>query len=219
MKLIYFQTRGRAENIRLLCALAELPVEDQYVNTHAEWVATHRPYGQLPVLVLDNGETLSQCKSIIGYIARQAGLYPADSLGIARTEEIMEAAADMASEIAKGFCADDAARSAAITSFKQNCARWLTVWEKLLKDKPFLIGDKVTVADAMAFKCVEDLVMYIGEDEAIGGFPEVARWRSSFGAIKQVADYLKSEKHLPFPMTAEGVAETFKYYGSILRGA
>ena len=219
MKLVYFKGRGSAEPIRILAAIAKVQVEDQYITTHDQWKAAAKPYGQVPVLILDNGELLSQSKAIIGYLGRAHGLYPTDNLEIARTEEVMEAASDFNTELSKAFTADKTLRATTIAGFKQTCARWLSVWDKHLKGKQFFVGNKVTVADIVAFKVLEDLVNYVGEADALSQYPEVAKFRKSFSSVKEVSEYMRSPRRLPLPKSEDDVAALMKGYGEIIRGA
>ena len=70
-KLIYFNSRGRAEIIRQIFALAGIKYEDMRV-TEEEWakLKDNTPYGALPVLEVD-GKMLAGSGPIARYLAEK----------------------------------------------------------------------------------------------------------------------------------------------------
>jgi glutathione S-transferase len=65
----------------LACAFGKVPLEDIRVGGE-EFVEMRDsgklPYGQLPVLQVDNGTIIGQSAAILRYIGKYAGLYPTD---------------------------------------------------------------------------------------------------------------------------------------------
>jgi glutathione S-transferase len=106
--------------------------------------------GYVPVLELDNGERLTEASAVLQYIADQApqsGLAPPP--GSFERYRLQEWLNYLASEVHKSFwpffhsgCESEKAnqRERLLSRFE-----WL---EKRLGDKPFLMGDTFTVADA-----------------------------------------------------------------------
>lgn len=106
--------RGRAEPIRILFALADVPYVDNRV-THeeffklktSEWIKqknpinkndkfylTALPYGQLPILKLKNGLILSQSTTIGRFLAKTFNLHGKDEIESAQIDEICDAIVD-----------------------------------------------------------------------------------------------------------------------------
>jgi len=84
IKLTYFDIEGAAEKCRLAFALAGIPFEDERVGFQT-WteVKPKTPYGQLPLLQIEDGEVKTQSDAILRYAASidpTGSLYPQDKL-------------------------------------------------------------------------------------------------------------------------------------------
>jgi glutathione S-transferase len=112
------------------------------------------PKGYVPALVLDSGEVLSENVAVLAYVAsldKSGKLGPAP--GTEGCYRLLEWLAFLSSEVHKNFSPlfrdylDEGARAA----FKENLAKRLGYIEQRLGDKPFLMGENFTVADAYLF--------------------------------------------------------------------
>ena len=110
--------------------------------------------GQVPVLVLDSGDTLTEGPAIVQYIADQApksGLAPAN--GTIGRYHLQEWLNFVTSELHKGFSplfrptTPDAYKQIA----KDNLAARFDILDKHLAGKKYLLGDGFSVADGYAF--------------------------------------------------------------------
>ncbi len=110
--------------------------------------------GQVPVLVLDGGETLTEGPAIVQYIADQApkaGLAPAN--GTIGRYHLQGWLNFVTSELHKGFTplfkpnTPDAYKQIA----KDNLAARFDILDKHLAGKKYLLGDNFSVADGYAF--------------------------------------------------------------------
>jgi len=82
LKLTYFDIQGVGEKVRLALNLGRIPFEDHRV-AFAEWgeLKPTTPYGQLPLLTIDDGEPMAQSDAMLRYAGRLAdtqgvALYP-----------------------------------------------------------------------------------------------------------------------------------------------
>lgn len=78
--LKYFPFAGAAEKVRLALWLADVPFDDVRVP-FSEWAALKptTPYGQVPVMQIDEGPYMSQSMAMMRWAAAQApALYPPD---------------------------------------------------------------------------------------------------------------------------------------------
>lgn len=81
LKLVYFDIKGKAECIRMLCSYANYPLEDYRFKSREEFSALKGSntltYGQVPALYVNDGETiLCQTSAIMRYLGKLTGLYP-----------------------------------------------------------------------------------------------------------------------------------------------
>merc|ERR1719343_1871628 len=84
IKLTYFDIEGVAEQCRLALVLSGTEFEDKRV-VFSEWPAMKptTPYGQLPLLQIDDGPTRTQSNAILrwaGTLNPEKGLFPMDKL-------------------------------------------------------------------------------------------------------------------------------------------
>jgi glutathione S-transferase len=109
--------------------------------------------GQVPVLELDNGERITEGPVIVQYLADQkpaAGLAPAN--GTMERVRLQEWLNFTTSEIHKTF--GPIFRPTTPESFnlsKENLGKRFDWLDKQLAGKPYLTGDKFTIADAYLF--------------------------------------------------------------------
>jgi glutathione S-transferase len=83
IKFTYFDIEGKGESIRLALRLSQTPFEDIRV-TFPEWpeLKPSMPYGQIPVMTIDNGPMVTQSKALLRYVGTTFSqtLYPVEKL-------------------------------------------------------------------------------------------------------------------------------------------
>jgi len=112
------------------------------------------PKGQVPVLVLDNGEKLTEGPAVVQYIADQApqsGLAPAN--GTMERYRLQEWLNHITSELHKSFGPIFRPNTPEEykTISKENIGKRFDWLDKQLAGKKYLMGDKFTVADAYLY--------------------------------------------------------------------
>ena len=97
-KLIYFPIPGRAGAIREAFKQSKIEFEDIHV-THEEFAAKKAAgeytFGQLPVLILEDGTQVSQSTAILRWVGQQGGLYPSDATQALKVDEILDVLEDI----------------------------------------------------------------------------------------------------------------------------
>ena len=167
IKLVYFNLYGRAECTRMLLTHAKVEFEDvrierpdwpQYKQDHAaelEW-------GQMPALYHD-GKEINQSISILKYVGRIYGYYPADPYDAWRVDSFHDALNDLLNAMIKARFETDAEKqkelNAALiaTTFPQTLAKF----EKRLvanTSQHFLVGDKLTTIDFQMIPLFQQLI-------------------------------------------------------------
>lgn len=108
-RLIYFPTPGRAEAIRIMLDISELPWENITVdfNGYSELRESKKlPWGLLPVLETPLGR-LSESSSILRYLGKMTDYYPSDAWSEAKVDECLDAISDMSNILVATFSIND----------------------------------------------------------------------------------------------------------------
>jgi glutathione S-transferase len=133
----------------LAAAFERVDFKSKRTETGADFMMIN-PKGYVPVLVLDNGETLTENIAVLSWIAGQAPeLAPTGPLGHIR---LLEALAFISTEVHKGFkplLAHDA-RDVDRANAAETISRRLKYIAETLRG-PYLFGSRFTVADAYLF--------------------------------------------------------------------
>lgn len=155
MKLHYFDTAGRAEALRLACAVGELEFED-FRFAHDQWPALKSNYvtGTVPAISFDNGETYNESLALLIFICHKCGMFPADSLALLAS---MQCASYVATEIfgtmqgfkgLDGLSAED--KQQRLSAVNAELQQKLSVLENMCKQRSKHVSDKLDFADFVA---------------------------------------------------------------------
>jgi glutathione S-transferase len=221
-KLTYFGLAGRGDPIRLALAHAGVDFTDNRIG-FPDWgpIKPTTPFGQLPILELDDGTVISQMKAILRLIGKDTGLYPEDPVAAARVDELMDAFDDIAMLVnaaGRGLEQDakEQARKEAVSS--GNVFEVMTKIEAFISkhgEDGFCIGDSPTVAD---FQVAVGLSFigsgfYDGVDgSAFKPFPTMCAVRTTVGNLPSVVEFysgLAPEIKDKYPATIMKMGEDF----------
>jgi glutathione S-transferase len=149
------------------------------------------PKGYVPVLKLDNGETLTENVAVLQYIAdRNPAAKLAPPFGTMERYHLVEWLAFINSEVHKAF--SPLFRKDAPEDFKQytrkNLAVRLEYLQRTLADRTFLMGEQFTVADAYLFT-----VLSWGGHIDVDIGPQLKRYVERIGSRPHVVEALKAE--------------------------
>lgn len=112
------------------------------------------PKGYVPVLQLDDGSVLTEGPAIVQYLAdRSPASKLAPAAGSMERYRLVEWLNFLTSEIHKGFSPlfRPTATEETKAMFREALARRFDYLSAQLRDKPYLMGDRFTVADAYLF--------------------------------------------------------------------
>ena len=154
---------------------------------------TINPKGSVPLLELDNGVRLTEGPAIVQYIA---DLVPASKLapaaGTIERYQLMEWLNFITSELHKGFTplfnpnTPDTYKPIA----KENLSKKFAYVESQLGEKPYLMGDTFTVADAYLFT-VSNWGKYVGIE--LTPWPKLMAFMQRVSARPAVQKAMKAE--------------------------
>jgi glutathione S-transferase len=151
------------------------------------------PKGQVPALVMENGEVLTEGAAIVQYLADrkpEAGLIP--PAGSTERYRVQEWLNQIASEIHKGYSPlfNPATPEEYKKTVKENLAKKYRLLDKHLAGKAYLMGDRFTVADAYLFT-VTNWAGHTNVD--LSEFPNVQAFQKRVAARPKVQETLKAE--------------------------
>lgn len=192
-QLTYFDARGRAEPIRLLFALAEVPFEDRGIG-HAGWPEekAKTPLGQLPYLVED-GKAIPQSMAIMRHLARKHGFY-------GKTEDeclAADVAADTVNDLRNAFTAlrfspgwaDEAAKAKFAA---ETAPLHLARLAKLLGERPFFASSAPLFCDVVAFDALETLTHWW--PDVLSNQPQLKSFLGRVRELPQLQKYLSTRR-------------------------
>ena len=201
MKLYMHPVSTAARPVRLFIAEHGIACEEEFVDLmagahHQEPYASLNPSKMLPMLD-DEGFRLTESSAILKYLADKYDLpeYPKDLRERARVNEAMDwLNTQFYRDFGYGLVypqlfpshkrRSDEAHGACIEWGQMNAQRWLQVLnDHWIGDKPFLCGDRITIADYFGSGIVS-IGELVGCDWS--GYPNIKRW---LGHMKQLRSW------------------------------
>jgi len=169
-ELIAFNSRGRAETIRLIFAAAGVDYEDVRVESD-QWptMKPSTPFGQLPVLKVDEIQ-LSQTNAIARYLGRKFNLAGKTELDQARGDMIVDCLVDTVTPIVAFIMEKDESKKADIMKKyrDEQLPAYLTKIEAILTanhdGEKFFVGDEVTWTDLLFLNYIDWICLMCGVD-------------------------------------------------------
>jgi len=152
----YFNMPGRAEPDRLALKLAGIPFTDDRLTgvSWGELKPTVKPWGQLPMLVVDGVEVF-QSMNIHLYIASITGFVPEKLHDELKMRELMCALEDISAVLVPTFAITDPSQQlearAALCRPGGKLIEVLQKFEAFLGDRPYVAGDKLSMGDICLF--------------------------------------------------------------------
>lgn len=160
-KLTYFDfDGGRGEPVRIALHAADVEFEDHRISFE-EFMKTRAtmPFTCAPVLEID-GVTVTQSNSMLRYIGKLAGLYPADALQALYCDEAMDAIEDLLHQVVHTFGLEGDALKVAREKLSDG---WITTYINGCADLlqrgggKYFSDDRLTVADLKVFMQIKSL--------------------------------------------------------------
>jgi glutathione S-transferase len=161
LKLSYFDFHGgRAEPARLALAIGGIAFDDhRFAFPEFAEVRKTTPFGQVPVLHVD-GIQVTQCDSILRYVGKLAGLYPADPMQALFCDEVMFVVEDASIKIGPTFrMTGEEQKAARLALVNGSIPQYLGWLEQQLKAHggEYFADQRLTVADLKVFVDVRGL--------------------------------------------------------------
>lgn len=195
--VVYFDSRGRAEPIRLTLALAGQAFTDRGLN-RAQWleIKPHTGLWQLPVLVehTAGGEvTIPQSEAILRHLGRTFGLYGRDDRERLAADIAGDTVADLRAKVSRlrfspGWHDEEARK----TYLAQTASLGFDRLAKVLGDRTWYASDAPTWADALVFDTLDGHLLQWRD--CLDDYPTLAAFVARFRALPVLQDYLQQRR-------------------------
>jgi glutathione S-transferase len=159
-RLIYFNSRGRAEPLRFLFALAGVEYEDVRLDHGENWQAMKpkTPFGQVPVLEID-GVQVAQTKAIARYLGKEFNMAGRNNLESAKADMLVEGAEDVGAHMRPVFREKDPEKKKELFEVVKNdhITPFLKRYEHFLEESGtgYFVNDQITWADVFLFDTLQ----------------------------------------------------------------
>nr|XP_054773701.1 S-crystallin SL11-like [Lytechinus pictus] len=200
-KLMYANTRGRAESIRMLFALKGLEFED-YRFKEGEWQQikndkTLFPFGQIPVLLI-NGKSMPQGRAIMRHLGREFGFYGANNAEADQIDIVCETIDDIVPKVVPiAFEQDQEKKKKLVEDFRDNSSKpYLPYLNELIEKAGgrFFVGNSESIADINTY-CILEFV-YGVLDSARETYPALAKFFDGITENSRLSEYIKNRPPL-----------------------
>jgi len=226
LKLTYFDIPGFGDRIRLTLAIGGIDFEDERLPSTIEGyeeVARRReagllPFGQIPVVVIDECKTYAQSNALLRYFGRQARptLYP-DGIEQLQCDMVLEAFADMDARLAPQHYGAAMSRSpttgkpAVLLSEAQKAELTRELVHDVLPtmlgriervllstDGPYFCGSLLTICDVVSYSIVTGIrdgsyVRDVGES-VFDGCPALLAHASAVANLPAVKTWVRARR-------------------------
>jgi glutathione S-transferase len=189
-----------AYKVRLLLNHLQMPYRREIVSIFEgagqspEFLAVN-PAGATPAIRLDDGRVLAESNAILTYLAHGTVYLPSDAFGAAKVQQWMSFEQDYVVAIASlrhwRMTGKLERRPPALVNMRRaGGLKALEILERELAARPFITGERYTIADMSLFAYVHRA------DEAglaLSDFPSVSAW---IGRVKAQPGFL--DQHYPY---------------------
>lgn len=206
IKLYYYKATGKANQIRLTLAAADIDFTDEYPAafppTPEEKLAWRKLGGNattnVPMLQIGD-KYYSQSSAVLKVAARLGGLVPDENNheAVYFTDKLIADAEDFRIEAYKSFVTWGATKEAADNFINEVAPLHFGNMERQLKEagSDFFLGDKLTVADITIYDAVVNFGKNRIPGDSLSEFGALKEWIKRVEASPGIAKYLKSEQY------------------------
>jgi len=191
--LTYFDSRGRAEQLRLLFSECGVPFHDVRIPRE-DWTKLKptTPTGVLPMLDL-NGYKLGESVAQLVFVAKNHSRWPHNAANEALALMVIGVAEDLRKVYAAAKY--DADKSLKTGQMLELLEAKLPFMEKLLERDGFFVEARFTAADVSLWDILDQIVYFENSaEDVINQFQHIREWRRMFAENPNIKKYLLTRK-------------------------
>ncbi|KAH9472887.1 hypothetical protein MJO28_001260 [Puccinia striiformis f. sp. tritici] len=200
-KLTYFGIKGgRGDGIRMAFHYGGIQFTDERLS-HAEFAKIKEtlPFGQVPILTIDDKKVISQEVAILRYVGRLAGLYPDDPEEAVKVDVATCVVDDLYAVVPAFFAPENPGKEAAVKMvIEDRIPKMLQYIEKYLAKQgtTFSAGNSLTVADLRFYGILKlyQFGMLQGlSTSLLDPYPQIAKLYKAIESHEKIASWVKAE--------------------------
>ncbi|EGC28674.1 hypothetical protein DICPUDRAFT_93288 [Dictyostelium purpureum] len=189
-KLYYFSVRALGQFPRVLFAYLNIDYENIHVDTilNEEFRNENLKFGQVPMLLLEDGFKLTQTTAICKFIAKQNNF-----IGNSPQEEaiIDETLASVHSDLVVQAIRAAKGEISKEKIIEIQIPRVFGAFDQILSKNKYIVGDNITLADVYVYVAY-DYFVYLGYGNEISKFSNLQRLKNHFESNSGVQNYLST---------------------------
>ncbi|XP_057338639.1 glutathione S-transferase-like [Microplitis mediator] len=199
-KLIYFNSRGRAEHIRYIFAHAGVDYIDERVPKE-RWPEVKRsmPYGMLPVLEID-GKPIAQSNAVGRFLARKYGLAGQNEWESMLCDVLVDTLGDLKLVIFQYRTEEDFIKKEEkkVKLLKETIPFYLNKFEQtIVENGGFAVGSTTTWADFVLAVALENFEQIFGV-AALDNYPGLRGLKQRVHEIPEIVEWLAKRPQTDF---------------------
>lgn len=205
-KLTYLAGRGWAEVTRLIFAVLDIEIQEDYIRTREEFeklMATGKlMFNQLPLLEMD-GLCVVESYAIPNYLGRRYNMLGTTNEEQARVQMLFAGIKAFDAICGPYWTFQPAEKRPDLIkrAINESKNRYLPVLEKVFKENGtgFLVGNSPTIADCALFHDISFFDEMPEYGDLLDGYPYCKAFLTKFSEIPGVKKYLNSPRRFPVP--------------------
>ncbi|XP_065106636.1 glutathione S-transferase 3-like [Paramisgurnus dabryanus] len=191
--LYYFNGRGKMESIRWLLAAAGAEFEEVFITKKEDYDKLVNDgslmFQQVPLVEMD-GMQLVQTKAILNYIAGKYNLYGKDLKERAMIDMYVEGITEVGDTILSlPFLPPDNKKKQLEKIESKAKERLLTLFEKILANSQFLVGNQLSRADVLLLEVT--LLLQESFPTILSSYPKIQEFQGRIKALPTINKFLQ----------------------------
>ena len=202
LDLIYFRLRALAEAPQMMLRFAGINysyiVSDEHFNKSWKDAKLDAPFGQLPLLIVDDKLEIWQSNSIVRYLATITGTMPEDKLIAAQVDAIFETTHELfypLNPTVNVFVGEQHRnlKQQFLEFFPIKLKNFTRQFEKL-SDGPFFFGEKPYYCDFSAYHHFS--LSKLLDENILNEYPKITKFMEEFEKLNNIKSYLQNRPQL-----------------------
>uniref|UniRef100_A0A7S2EPT5 GST C-terminal domain-containing protein n=1 Tax=Ditylum brightwellii TaxID=49249 RepID=A0A7S2EPT5_9STRA len=207
-KLHYYSATGKANQIRLALAAANIEFEDVTPSSNSfppseEQVLEWRNIGgnsttNVPMLEMPDGKVYTQSSAVLKAVARMGNLMPSSNDDLYMTDKLIADAEDFRTKSYATIIAWGASKEEYENFINNEVPLHFGNFERQLKENGgeyFVVKDRLTIADVAVYDAVVSFGANRAPDDCLDKFPSLAQWIKRVESDPGIVSYHASDKY------------------------